>query len=85
LILLGRDRPENKADLIFNLYDNQKLGYITVSQFRELVDHLYFLVLYAIPAMIVKRNRESDTALLNYLTQGAFGNGNIHKQIQYLR
>lgn len=61
LILLGKDQPEDKADLIFNLYDNQKLGHITVSQFRELVDHLYFLVLYAIPAMIVKRNREMDT------------------------
>lgn len=49
---MSRDLPNDKADQIFNLYDNQIQGYLNQQQLKELIDHLYFLVLYVFPSMI---------------------------------
>ena len=81
LILLGKDNPGDKADQIFQLYDNQRLGYLTVPQFKELIDHLFFLVLYALPAMIDKHDYSTETAMLMYSGQVDGGVSNLHKQI----
>jgi hypothetical protein len=56
MILLGCDSPSVKADSIFNLYDTKKEGSLSIPHFKELLDHLYFLVLYALPSMIDKRD-----------------------------
>lgn len=34
-------------------------------QLKELLDHLYFLVLYAIPAMVDKSDREFSVAIID--------------------
>ncbi|CDW89981.1 UNKNOWN [Stylonychia lemnae] len=52
LILLGRDFPCDKAEQIFSLYDCNNKGFLTIQQFKELVDHLYFLILFALPATV---------------------------------
>lgn len=78
LILLGRDEPNDKADQIFNLYDHQRLGYLTVVQFKELVDHLYFLVLYALPSTIDKKDYATDATLLFNAQEGI---ASMYKQI----
>ncbi|TNV83298.1 hypothetical protein FGO68_gene1773 [Halteria grandinella] len=82
LILLGCDEPNEKADQIFHLYDHQRLGYLTVPQFKELIDHLYFLVLYALPATIDKHDYSTDASLLYNAQEGIMS---MHKQIQYLK
>ena len=61
-------------------------------QLKELLDHLYFLVLYAIPATIDKSDREFSDAIFNaYIgtvierdVDAAIAE-KIHNQIQFLK
>ena len=51
-------------------------------QFKELVDHLFFLVLYALPAMIDKKEYASEATLIyNAASVGAMMMSTMHKQI----
>lgn len=63
MILLGSDTPRAKADSIYNLYDIHNQGYLSVPHFKELLDHLYFLVLYALPNMVDRRDEMLGVSL----------------------
>ena len=79
LVVLSEERVEEKAEVLYEAYKEPMHDHITSEKIKELVEHLYFLVLQALPSLLDFLPPKQLEHLLNMQQKAISDKLNIHK------
>jgi len=78
-VILSEESVETKAELLYGAYKDPMQDYITNQKLKELVEHLFFLILHALPGLLEYSPPKQKEHLQNMQKRAISDKANLHK------